>query len=52
MRSVFAHPARNPKFKMYFAAQGSTNEEAQARIAALTQDVMARIDAYIEPFQK
>ncbi|MEJ9217872.1 phospho-sugar mutase [Paenibacillus glucanolyticus] len=41
-----------PKIKMYFAAQGSTNEEAQARIAALTQDVMARIDAYIEPFQK
>lgn len=41
-----------PKIKLYFAVQGSTYEEAQAKIAALTQDVMARIDAYIEQHQK
>ncbi|MGY5343577.1 phospho-sugar mutase [Paenibacillus glucanolyticus] len=41
-----------PKIKMYFAVQGSTNEAAQAKIAALTQDVMTRIDAYIEQYQE
>lgn len=37
-----------PKIKMYFAVQGGTYEDAQLKISALTRDVMARIDAYIE----
>ncbi|MFE0558071.1 phospho-sugar mutase [Paenibacillus sp. NPDC058910] len=40
-----------PKIKLYFAVQGSRYEDAQAKIAALTEDVMARIDVYIEQHQ-
>lgn len=41
-----------PKIKLYFAVQGRTYEDAQAKIVALTHAVMARIDAYIEQHQK
>ncbi|VTR61414.1 phosphomannomutase [Actinobacillus pleuropneumoniae] len=41
-----------PKIKLYFAVQGRTYEDAQAKIAVLTHAVMARIDAYIEQHQK
>lgn len=40
-----------PKIKIYFAVQGSTHEDAQARISELIQDVMTRIDAYTHRHQ-
>lgn len=36
-----------PKIKMYFAVQGTSAADAEQRLAALRQDVMARIDAFI-----
>ena len=36
-----------PKIKMYFAVKGTSHEDAQARLARLTEDVMSRIDAFI-----
>lgn len=36
-----------PKIKMYFAVKGTSHEDAQARLARLTEDVMSRIDTFI-----
>ncbi|MGZ9585518.1 phospho-sugar mutase [Paenibacillus marinisediminis] len=36
-----------PKIKMYFAVKGESNEDAKARLAQVTNDVMARIDAFV-----
>lgn len=36
-----------PKIKMYFAVQGTSAADAEQRLTALRQDVMARIDAFI-----
>ncbi|WP_454192622.1 phospho-sugar mutase [Paenibacillus sp. Marseille-Q7038] len=40
-----------PKIKIYFAVQGESHEDAQRKIAALTNDIMTRIDAYIHEHQ-
>lgn len=40
-----------PKIKIYFAVQGESHEDAQRKIAALTSDIMTRIDAYIHEHQ-
>ncbi|MCR8845116.1 phospho-sugar mutase [Paenibacillus sp. SC116] len=36
-----------PKIKMYFAVKGTDNADAQARLERVTNDVMARIDAFV-----
>ncbi|WP_211749286.1 phospho-sugar mutase [Paenibacillus sp. Marseille-Q4541] len=40
-----------PKIKVYFAVQGDTYEDGQQKIAALTSEVMTRIDAYVHEHQ-
>lgn len=37
-----------PKIKMYFAVKGSTGEDAAARLQRVSEDVMSRIDAFIQ----
>lgn len=37
-----------PKIKMYFAVKGNSLNHAKERLASLTNDVMSRIDAYME----
>ncbi|MBR2568225.1 MAG: phospho-sugar mutase [Paenibacillus sp.] len=37
-----------PKIKMYFAVQGESHADAQAKLQAMSDDVLARIDAFIE----
>ncbi|WP_195576284.1 phospho-sugar mutase [Paenibacillus sp. 1001270B_150601_E10] len=37
-----------PKIKMYFAVQGESHADAQAKLEAVSDDVLARIDAFIE----
>lgn len=37
-----------PKIKMYFAVQGESHADAQAKLQAMSDDVLSRIDAFIE----
>lgn len=37
-----------PKIKMYFAVKGSTGEDAAARLQRVSEDVMSRLDAFIQ----
>lgn len=37
-----------PKIKMYFAVQGESHADAQTKLQAMSDDVLARIDAFIE----